>query len=82
VNERKPYPSEVPDEHRALIEPVITARKQNRVGRSATGADELRIQMEQFATTLAETDARLDGRRALDQRHPPPPGTTRPPRTP
>ncbi|MFZ3555878.1 IS5 family transposase [Streptomyces sp. BH055] len=37
MSERKPYPSDLSDERWALIEPVITAWKQNRVGRSATG---------------------------------------------
>jgi transposase len=35
--ERRPYPSDVSDEHWALIEPMITAWKQARVTRSATG---------------------------------------------
>lgn len=33
----KPYPSDLSDERWALIEPMITAWKQARVGRSATG---------------------------------------------
>ncbi|GED83200.1 hypothetical protein TNCT6_02850 [Streptomyces sp. 6-11-2] len=35
--ERRPYPSDLSDEQWALIEPMIKAWKQDRVGRSATG---------------------------------------------
>ncbi|MFB7576676.1 IS5 family transposase [Streptomyces sp. NPDC056165] len=35
--ERRPYPSDLSDEQWALIEPMITAWKQRRVSRSATG---------------------------------------------
>ncbi len=35
--EREPYPSDLADEQWALIEPMITAWKQDRVARSATG---------------------------------------------
>lgn len=35
--DRRPYPSDLSDEHWALIEPMITAWKQDRVARSATG---------------------------------------------
>ncbi len=35
--ERVPYPSDLSDEQWALIEPMITAWKQERVARSATG---------------------------------------------
>ncbi len=35
--EREPYPSDLSDEQWALIEPMITAWKQDRVARSATG---------------------------------------------
>jgi transposase len=35
--ERRPYPSDLSDEQWPLIEPMITAWKQDRVGRSATG---------------------------------------------
>lgn len=35
--EREPYPSDLSDEQWALIEPMITAWKQDRVSRSATG---------------------------------------------
>ncbi|GGT79437.1 IS5 family transposase [Streptomyces atratus] len=35
--ERRPYPSDLSDEQWALIEPMITAWKQDRVSRSATG---------------------------------------------
>ena len=34
---REPYPSDLADEQWALIEPMITAWKQDRVARSATG---------------------------------------------
>ncbi|MFJ8932096.1 IS5 family transposase [Streptomyces sp. NPDC102364] len=37
MSEREPYPSDLTDERWALIEPAITAWKQERVGRSATG---------------------------------------------
>ncbi|KAB2977588.1 transposase [Streptomyces sp. SS1-1] len=37
MSERKPYPSDLSDERWTLIEPVIMAWKQNRLGRSATG---------------------------------------------
>lgn len=35
--ERRPYPSDLSDEQWTLIEPMITAWKQGRVARSATG---------------------------------------------
>ncbi|MGW3941337.1 transposase, partial [Streptomyces phaeochromogenes] len=35
--EREPYPSDLADEQWALIEPMITAWKLDRVARSATG---------------------------------------------
>ena len=35
--EREPYPSDLSDEQWMLIEPMITAWKQERVARSATG---------------------------------------------
>lgn len=35
--EREPYPSDLSDAQGALIEPMITAWKQDRVARSATG---------------------------------------------
>lgn len=34
---RRPYPSDLADEQWELIEPMVTAWKQDRVGRSATG---------------------------------------------
>ncbi|MFF9780568.1 transposase [Streptomyces sp. NPDC013978] len=35
--EREPYPSDLSDEQWSMIEPMITAWKQDRVARSATG---------------------------------------------
>jgi transposase len=35
--DRRPYPSDLSDKHWVLIEPMITAWKQDRVGRSASG---------------------------------------------